>query len=73
MPRLLALFQSTRAVIRADKLCKQNEIKGKIIPVPREISSECGMAIELDISSKEQVKAILEKEGIVVGFYFQEL
>lgn len=51
----LALFQSTRAVIQAERLCKKNNLSCKVIPVPRSISSECGMALEITDSEQQHL------------------
>jgi hypothetical protein len=66
MKRHLALFQSTRAVIKAERLCKSHGIRCSIIPVPRTVSSECGMAIEIDPEKMEILKGICLQEGIEV-------
>lgn len=54
MKRYLALFTSTRAVIQAERLCNKNNLTCRVIPVPRSISSECGMALE--IADNEQMR-----------------
>jgi len=69
MSRLLLLFDSTRAVIRAEKLCRQHQIPCQIIPVPRKISSECGMSIEISASFLEEVRDFLEENGLIVKCY----
>lgn len=61
MNRILFLFENTRAVIKAEKLCRENGIHCKIIPVPREISSECGMALEINNEFSGKIKQILDK------------
>ena len=66
MKRHLVLFKSTRAVIKAERLGKKNGIRCSIIPVPRTISSECGMAIEVDPVTLTLFKDICLREGIEV-------
>ncbi|MEI8347027.1 MAG: DUF3343 domain-containing protein [Pseudomonadota bacterium] len=61
---MLYLFESTHLVIRAEKIGRENKILLKIIPVPRHISSQCGMAIELEPKESERLKIILEREGV---------
>ena len=68
MKRHLALFRSTRAVIRAERLCGANGIRCRIIPVPRTISSECGMAIEIDENEIGSVTSLCSREAIEVEF-----
>jgi hypothetical protein len=69
MNTLLLLFDSTRAVIRAEKLCHQHRIPCKIIPVPKKISSECGMSIEISEEFRGRVTGYLRENGIDVKCY----
>jgi hypothetical protein len=64
MNRLVALFSTTRACIKTEKLCKQNSIICKVVPVPRELSSECGIAIEFDSLIEVEIRELFEKELI---------
>ena len=49
MNRFLFLFQSTHSVIKAEKVCLNAGISCSVIAIPRDISSECGMALEVDL------------------------
>jgi hypothetical protein len=64
MSRLLVLFQSTHAVIKAERLCIAGNIPCKVIAVPRRISSECGISIELKEEQEAEVRKILAKNNI---------
>jgi hypothetical protein len=68
MMRYLALFQSTRAVITAERIMVKQGIRCKIIPVPRSISSECGMAIEIDKRDESAVRELCTQAGVTVEF-----
>jgi len=58
------LFESIHLVIKAEKLLRKENIACEIIPVPRDISAECGMAIRMnDAQKKEAIKA-LQSENI---------
>lgn len=46
--KLLFLFNTIHDVLRAEKLLKKNSIVHELIPVPRNLSSDCGMSILLD-------------------------
>jgi len=61
---MLYLFKSTHKVIKAEKLFKENSIYYKIIPVPKSISSECGMAIEIDNIDESNCTNILRENSI---------
>ncbi|MDW8003005.1 MAG: DUF3343 domain-containing protein [Deltaproteobacteria bacterium] len=42
---LFALFNSTSHVLAAEKILKNRGIPYKLIPVPRTLSSDCGICI----------------------------
>jgi hypothetical protein len=52
--------------MRAEKLLKGRGIKVDLIPVPREISSDCGVAIELSADSEEEAFHLLEENRVSI-------
>jgi len=52
--------------MKAEKLLKGKGIKIDLIPVPREISSDCGVAVELSGDSEEEALLILRESRISV-------
>jgi hypothetical protein len=52
--------------MKAEKLLKGKGIKIDLIPVPREISSDCGVAIELSGDSEAEALLILRENRISV-------
>jgi hypothetical protein len=68
------LFESVHRVMRAEKILKGKGIKIDLIPVPREISSDCGVAIELSGDSESEALLILKENRIsVVECYIRDL
>lgn len=57
-------FESIHYVMKAEKLLKQNEYEVVLIPVPRKISSDCGVSLKLFCDSIQEVKGFLEENGI---------
>jgi hypothetical protein len=47
--RCLYVFSSVHHVMKAEKLLKSRGLRIDLIPMPREISSDCGVAIELPL------------------------
>ncbi len=43
----LLIFLSVHQVMKAEKLFKSKGLRVDLVPMPREISSDCGVAIEL--------------------------
>ena len=60
------LFSSIHHVMRAEKLLKGKGIKIDLIPVPREISSDCGVAIELSAESEKEAFFLLGENKVSI-------
>ncbi len=56
---LVALFSSTSGALMAEKLFKREGIPHKIIPVPRHISSDCGVCLRFLASERERAEKTL--------------
>jgi len=60
------LFESVHRVMKAEKLLKGKGIKIDLIPVPREINSDCGVAVEVDAGIGEKALVVLKEDNIAV-------
>lgn len=60
----IVLFDTTQAAIKAEKALNQAGIKIKLIPVPRHISSNCGISIRFDLIIADEIKSILDENNI---------
>jgi hypothetical protein len=52
--------------MRAEKLLKGMGMEVDLIPIPREISSDCGVAIELPLGLKEEAVQLFEENEISI-------
>jgi hypothetical protein len=55
----VALFHTNSGVMRAEKLLKQAGLTTKLVPTPREFSSDCGTALRFEWIYKERIEKIL--------------
>ena len=62
----VVLFYSTSNALQAEKLFKKTGVAIKLIPVPRQLSSDCGICLRFDRPAEPSVKAILEKKQIEI-------
>jgi Protein of unknown function (DUF3343) len=69
MQKTIILFHSTHDAIRAERTCLQKGMSCQAIPVPRDLSAECGIALEVDRENVTEVMSILEKEGISAHYH----
>jgi len=56
----VALFRSVSMVIKAEKALKQAGIPHKVIPVPKIISSDCGVCLRFPPEQREAIAKALE-------------
>ena len=55
----VVLFHTTSSAMHAEKLLVKEGFTIKLIPTPREFSSDCGIALQFEWSYFEQVKSML--------------
>ena len=60
----LATFKSVTYAMQFEKLMKSNNIEFKLIPVPRSISSSCGMCGKFDMDKKDIILELCDKNNI---------
>jgi len=64
--KCIFLFGSIHHVMKAEKLLKGKGMEVDLISVPREISSDCGVAIELPLGLKENVLHLFRENKISI-------
>jgi hypothetical protein len=53
------LFKAVSYVLKAEKILKTEGIPHKIIPVPKHISSDCGVCLRFKPEMQEKIEAAL--------------
>lgn len=61
---IVFLFPSTSGAIRAEKLALDSGFKVKLIPVPRQLSSDCGLCLRCSPADVEAIRSLLEISGV---------
>jgi hypothetical protein len=65
------LFHTTAAVMRAEKLLLQQGLKIKLVPPPRQFSSDCGISIQFQIDDRDRVVEILNSANVEIDAVHQ--
>lgn len=60
----VVLFHTTTSALRAEKVLKNAGLEVKLIPTPRELSSDCGISLRFDFKMHDQVIQGLESAGL---------
>lgn len=60
----VVLFHTTTAALRAEKVAQKAGLKVKLIPTPRELSSDCGIALRFELEDCQILEHLLEDAGV---------
>ena len=60
----VVLFHSITGALQAEKRLKEEKVAIKLIPVPRQLSSDCGVCLQFHKADEAEVKRVLEEERI---------
>jgi hypothetical protein len=55
----IAIFHSIHRVLKAEKILKQAKVDFLLIPVPRQLTSDCGRALRFSPEAREQLLQVL--------------
>ncbi len=55
----VAIFHSVHRVMKAEKVLKDRQLNILLIPAPRQLSADCGMAIRYPRELHSEVKQVL--------------
>jgi hypothetical protein len=58
------LVYSTSQALRIEKLFAEQGLSCKLVPVPRHLSSDCGVCVRFDQESIIQAQQIIERAGL---------
>jgi hypothetical protein len=60
----VVLFYTTSAAMRAEKVAKRAGLDVKLIPTPRQLSSDCGIALRFNREEGDDVGRVLEEARV---------
>lgn len=60
----VAIFHSIHRVLKAEKLLKQAGVDFLLIPVPRQLTSDCGLALRFSAPVRAQLLQVLADAGL---------
>ena len=64
----LAVFNSAHRVMKAESILKARGIPILLIPAPRQLMTDCGLALRINPDDRETVMEILEQEQLQPAF-----
>lgn len=61
---LYITFFTSAEAMATEQLCLENNISGKLVPVPRQLSANCGISWQARVEDEEKLKKILKENDI---------
>lgn len=62
--RVIFTFHTTTMAMKMEQEAKEGGYPGRLIPVPRQISSGCGMAWSAPARDRQTVESLVRERGI---------
>ncbi len=66
--QLLAVFNSAHRVMKAESVLKSRSLPILLIPAPRVLSADCGLAIRYSEDAGDSVMQVLTEENLLPAF-----
>jgi hypothetical protein len=63
-------FESTHMAIKSERILLESGFDVRIIPVPREITASCGLALQINIEDFDKSKKVLEEQTVLFSGYY---
>lgn len=68
--RCVVSFHTTSGAMAAERLCRREGLEGKLISVPRSVTSDCGLAWSAPPELRELLERLFREAGIeAAGFH----
>lgn len=61
---LVVTFHNTHSALKADKVARSAGLSHKMIPVPRRLSADCGIALRTEVANRDRLEELLETETV---------
>jgi len=58
------VFKTTYLTFKAERALKAADIPCKVVTKPRGVSSDCGLAVRVDMADEERALALINESGI---------
>jgi hypothetical protein len=64
-PEVILIFRGTHQVMSAEKNLKKAGVPMRLIPVPRRLTSDCGLAIRISSTDRIRAREVLSRVKIL--------
>lgn len=69
--KLIVTFHTTAGAMAMEKLCRERSVPGRLIPVPRSISSDCGIAWCMPPEDRPLLEQATAGQALEIAGYYE--
>jgi hypothetical protein len=73
MRQAFFLFHTTTSAIRGEKVLKKAGLTVKLVPTPRELSSDCGIALHIEAAQVGSASELLAAGKVEAELHYLEV
>lgn len=70
---LIMTFPSTHSAMKAERALSEANLRAIVIPVPRHITADCGIALRFSSERRSEVEAVLASVGVEFKGVYEEV
>lgn len=70
-PQLVVTFHTTAASVAMERACKNAGVEGRLAPVPRQLTADCGIGWRGAPQTREALERIIRQEQLEVDGIFE--
>lgn len=68
--KVVVTFHTTAGAMALERACKQQGIEGRLFPIPRELSSDCGIAWQSAPTLRTALEQMIQEQTLEIsGIY----
>ena len=67
----MVTFAATAAAIAMETYCREHDVPGRLIPVPADISAECGMCWRAPLEERLRIERAVQEAQLADAFIFE--
>jgi hypothetical protein len=71
--QFLAVFNSAHRVMKAESVLKSHCLPVLLIPAPRALSTDCGLALRFDNEQRTAIMKLLAEENLLPEIIYQRI
>lgn len=68
----VAIFNSIHRVMKAEKLLKEQGLPILLIPAPRTLNADCGLALRYALPERDRIESRLAEAGLVAEEIYEK-